>query len=185
MLVFYPYRPMWVLALLMEIGPHNDRKTLTRVGIEATTFGFDHRWSTDWATRSDRGRSWDLKMSSSNISATRPTFAKSVTLPWTSSSLTKVYVILFLKTLFFKLIWGRPFRKISTSSRSIIGGLKEVKWGESWTRLTKYLTSIYFTFLKKKCTFETTFTNYNLIYMSFLYRETMRIRMILAAFSDS
>ena len=38
------------------------RKTLTRVGIEPTTFGFDHRCSTDWATRSDWSRSGEMKM---------------------------------------------------------------------------------------------------------------------------
>ena len=55
---------MRVLALLMALGPHKDReKTLTRVGIEPMTFGFDHNCSTDWATRSDRRRSWELKMS--------------------------------------------------------------------------------------------------------------------------
>ena len=36
-----------VLALLMELSPHKDRKTLTRVGIESTIFGLDHRCSTD------------------------------------------------------------------------------------------------------------------------------------------
>ena len=39
------------------------RKTLTRVGIEPMTFGFDHRCSTDRATRSDGSRSWEMKMS--------------------------------------------------------------------------------------------------------------------------
>ena len=40
-------------------GPtQGQRKTLTRVGIEPTTFGLDHRCSTDWATRSDRSRPW-------------------------------------------------------------------------------------------------------------------------------
>ena len=35
-------------------GPtQGQRKTLTRVGFEPTTFEFDHRCSTDWATRSD------------------------------------------------------------------------------------------------------------------------------------
>ena len=42
---------MW--ALLMEMGQHKDReKTLTRVGIEPTTFGLDHRCSTDWDIKS-------------------------------------------------------------------------------------------------------------------------------------
>ena len=39
------------------------RKTLTRVGIEPTTFGFDYHCSSDWATRSDGSRSWEMKMS--------------------------------------------------------------------------------------------------------------------------
>ena len=44
-------------------GPtQGQRKTLTRVGNEPTTFGFDHRCSTDWATRSDGSRSWEMKM---------------------------------------------------------------------------------------------------------------------------
>ena len=38
------------------------RKTLTRVGFEPTTFEFDHRCSTDWATRSDGSKSWEMKM---------------------------------------------------------------------------------------------------------------------------
>ena len=41
------------------IGPtQGQRKTLTRVGIEPTTFGFDHRCSTDWSgqTGADRGK---------------------------------------------------------------------------------------------------------------------------------
>ena len=38
------------------------RKTLTRVGIEPTTFGLDLRRSTDWATRSDGSRPWEMKM---------------------------------------------------------------------------------------------------------------------------
>ena len=44
-------------------GPtQGQRKTLTRVGIEPTTFGFDHCCSTNWATRSDGSRSWEMKM---------------------------------------------------------------------------------------------------------------------------
>ena len=44
-------------------GPtQGQRKTLTRVGIEPTTFGLDLRRSTDWATRSDGSRPWELKM---------------------------------------------------------------------------------------------------------------------------
>ena len=39
------------------------RKTPTRMGIETTTFEFDHRSSTDWATRSDGSRAWKMKMS--------------------------------------------------------------------------------------------------------------------------
>ena len=62
-------------------GPtQGQRKTLTRVGIEPTTFGLDLRRSTDSATRSDGSRPWEVKMLShgnehvQNISATRPTF---------------------------------------------------------------------------------------------------------------
>ena len=44
-------------------GPtQGQRKTLTRVGIEPTTFGLDLRRSIDWATRSDGSRQWKLKM---------------------------------------------------------------------------------------------------------------------------
>ena len=44
-------------------GPNQgQRKTLTRVGFEPTTFEFDHRCSTDWATRPDGSRLWDMKM---------------------------------------------------------------------------------------------------------------------------
>ena len=44
-------------------GPtQGQRKTLTRVGIETTTFGLDLLRSTDWATRSDGSRPWELKM---------------------------------------------------------------------------------------------------------------------------
>ena len=44
-------------------GPtQGQRKTLTRVGFEPTTFGFDHRCSTDWATRSDGSRSWEMRV---------------------------------------------------------------------------------------------------------------------------
>ena len=44
-------------------GPtQGQRKTLTRVGIEPTTFGLDLRRSTDRATRSDGSRLWELKM---------------------------------------------------------------------------------------------------------------------------
>ena len=44
-------------------GPtQGQRKTLTRVGIEPTIFGLDLRRSTDWATRSDGSRPWELKM---------------------------------------------------------------------------------------------------------------------------
>jgi len=41
------------------------RKTLTRLQIEPTTFGFDQPCSTDRATRSDGSSLWELKMSSS------------------------------------------------------------------------------------------------------------------------
>ena len=44
-------------------GPtQGQRKTLTRLGFEPTTFEFDPRCSTDWATRSDGSRSWEMKM---------------------------------------------------------------------------------------------------------------------------
>ena len=43
-------------------GPtQGQRKTLTRVGIEATTFGLDHRCSTDRAARSD-GQNFSLSL---------------------------------------------------------------------------------------------------------------------------
>ena len=44
-------------------GPtQGQRKTLTRMGIEPTTFWLDLRRQTDWATRSDGSRPWELKM---------------------------------------------------------------------------------------------------------------------------
>ena len=44
-------------------GPtQGQRKTLTRVGFEPTTLGFDHHCSTDWATRSDGSRSWEMML---------------------------------------------------------------------------------------------------------------------------
>ena len=55
-----------------ENGPRQgQRKTLTRVGIEPTTFGLDFRRSTDWATRSDGSRPWELKMLKWNWAHTR------------------------------------------------------------------------------------------------------------------
>ena len=46
-----------------RIGPtEGKRKFQTRVGIEPMTSGFGHRRSTDWATRSDHSRSWEMKM---------------------------------------------------------------------------------------------------------------------------
>ena len=52
-------------------GPtQGQRKTLTRVGIEPTTFGLDLRRSTDWATRSDGSRPWELKMRFCELSMT-------------------------------------------------------------------------------------------------------------------
>ena len=60
-------------------GPtQGQRKTLTRVGIEPTTFGLDHRCSTDWATSSDGSRPWELKMLKSR--------------QWTCTSTRKDYV---------------------------------------------------------------------------------------------
>ena len=65
---------MWSARILSHInhvsvsptdgnGPtQGQRITLTRVGIEPTTFGLDLRRSTDWATRSDGSRPWELKM---------------------------------------------------------------------------------------------------------------------------
>ena len=41
------------------------KKSLTSVGIEATTSGFDHRCSTDWATRPDGSKSVDDEDSNS------------------------------------------------------------------------------------------------------------------------
>ena len=44
-------------------GPtQGQRKTPTRVGTEPTTFGLDLRRSTDWATRPDGSRPWEVKM---------------------------------------------------------------------------------------------------------------------------
>ena len=52
----------------MSVGPTNgigptqgQRKTLTRVGIEPTTFRLDYRCSTDGATRSDGSKLWEFK----------------------------------------------------------------------------------------------------------------------------
>ena len=61
-------------------GPtQGQRKTLTRVGIEPTTFGLDLRRCTDWATRSDGSRPWELKMLKSR--------------QWTCTSTRKGYVL--------------------------------------------------------------------------------------------
>ena len=55
---------MWALAPTNVIGPtQGQRKSLTRVGIKPASLELDHRCSTDWATRSDRSRSWEFKMS--------------------------------------------------------------------------------------------------------------------------
>ena len=44
-------------------GPtQGQRKTLTRVETEPTTFGPDHRRPTHWATRPDGSRPWELTM---------------------------------------------------------------------------------------------------------------------------
>ena len=60
-------------------GPtQGQRKTLTGVGIEPTTFGLDLRRSTDWVTRSDGSRPWKLKMLKSR--------------QWTCTSTRKDYV---------------------------------------------------------------------------------------------
>ena len=59
------FQPMYHVSISPTDGngpTQGQRLTLTRVGIEPTTFGFDHRCSTDWATRSDRSRSWEMKM---------------------------------------------------------------------------------------------------------------------------
>ena len=62
-LVFQPIDHVSVSPTDGIAGPtQGQRKTLTRVGIEPTTFGFDHRCSIDWATRSDGSRSWEMKM---------------------------------------------------------------------------------------------------------------------------
>ena len=64
-------------------GPtQGQRKTLTRVGIEPTTFGLDLRRSTDWATRSDGSRPWEVKMLKSR--------------QWTCTSTRKGYVYTFI-----------------------------------------------------------------------------------------
>ena len=61
----------------MSVSPTNgngpkqrQRKTLTRAGIEPTTL--DHGYSTDWATRSEGSRWWELKMSMSWQSVADP-----------------------------------------------------------------------------------------------------------------
>ena len=54
------------------------RKTLTRVGIEPTTFGLNHPCSTEWAIRSYGIRSWELIMLKSR--------------QWTCTSTRKGYV---------------------------------------------------------------------------------------------
>lgn len=43
------------------------RKTVTGVGVEPTTFGRDHCCSTHWATRSDRDR-WEIKLAWNQLS---------------------------------------------------------------------------------------------------------------------
>ena len=52
---------MWALALLMQLT-QGQRKNLTRVGIEPTTFGLDHHCSTDLATRSGGSRPKHLQL---------------------------------------------------------------------------------------------------------------------------
>ena len=62
LLVFQPIEHVSV-SPTDGIGPtQGQRKTLTRVGAEPTTFGFDHGCSTDCATKSDENRSWEMKM---------------------------------------------------------------------------------------------------------------------------
>ena len=41
--------------------PKNREKSLTSVGIEPTTFGLDHRCSTDRAARPDGSRPWEFE----------------------------------------------------------------------------------------------------------------------------
>ena len=51
-------------TLVLELGPHKDREKLwPGREFEPTTFGLDHRCSTDWATRPEQELAvgmWDL-----------------------------------------------------------------------------------------------------------------------------
>ena len=53
---------IWRLLVMGSWPTQEQRKTLSRKGIEPTTFGLNHHCSTDWATRSDGSKSWELKM---------------------------------------------------------------------------------------------------------------------------
>ena len=60
---FVPHMNHLSVSPTNENGPtQGQRKTLTRAGIEPTTFGVDHRCSTDWATKSEGSRPWELTM---------------------------------------------------------------------------------------------------------------------------
>ena len=59
------FQPIYHVSVSLTDGngpTQGQRKTLTRVGFEPTTFEFDHRCSTDGATRSDGSGSWEMKM---------------------------------------------------------------------------------------------------------------------------
>ena len=59
------FQPMYHVSVSPTDGngpTQGQRKTPTRLGFEPTTFEFDHRCSTDWATRSNGSRSSEMKM---------------------------------------------------------------------------------------------------------------------------
>ena len=60
-----------------NVPTQGQRKTLTRVGIEPTTFELDHRCSTDRATREQAVGTEDVKVTAINMNKCkegRPTF---------------------------------------------------------------------------------------------------------------
>ena len=61
---FYtPIIPSGINPSIGMVPIQGQRKTLTRVGFEPTTFGLDHHCSTDWATRPELEQAlgmWDV-----------------------------------------------------------------------------------------------------------------------------
>ena len=95
------------------MGPHKDsRKTLTRVGIEPTTFGLDLRCSNDWAARSDRSRPWEMKVLKSR--------------QWTCTSTRKGYVFTNVgRVARIQLFWERLSEKVhATILKGIVSDFK-------------------------------------------------------------